>query len=128
VNEPRWIDRDLALAVHERQLAEHGGQAGIRDTHLLDSALARPRQLNFESTPPPDLCALAASYAHGLLKNDPFLDGNTRTASVAYRVFLKWNGLELNTTREDRYLQMRALAAGDLSEEDFARWLRKVTS
>jgi death-on-curing protein len=114
------------LAIHERQLAEHGGQAGIRDPHLLESALARPQQLFCYGDPPPDHCALAAEYAYGISKNHPFLDGNKRTAFVAYRVFLKWNGFELTAGREDRYLRMLALAAGELSKEDFATWLRDV--
>ena len=127
MNEPHWITSDLARAIHERQLAEHGGQAGIRDPHLLESALARPKQLYCCGDPAPDLCALAAEYAYGISKNHPFLDGNKRAAFVAYRVFLKWNGLDLNASRDDRYLKMLALAAGELSKEDFARWLREVT-
>ena len=127
MKEPIWLPSGLVLAIHERQLAEHGGQAGTRDIHLLESALARPQQLFCCGDPPPDLCDLAAEYAYGLSKNHPFLDGNKRTAFVAYRVFLKWNGLELNATREERYLRMLALAAGELGKNDFAAWLRDVT-
>lgn len=125
--EPRWITSEIALAVHARQLAEHGGQEGLRDEGLLESALARPQQLYCYGDPPPDLCALAASYAHGLAKNHPFLDGNKRTAYVVYRLFLKWNGLELNARAEDKYMQMLALAAGEHDEESFSAWLRTVT-
>lgn len=127
--EPRWISPELALAVHNRQLAEHGGQVGVRDESLLLSALARPQQLWCYGDPPPDLCALAASYAYGLAKNHPFLDGNKRTAFVVYRLFLKWNGITIFlASKEDRYLWMLGLAAGDHSEASFADWLRTVTS
>jgi death-on-curing protein len=125
--EPRWITPEIALAIHNRQLAEHGGQAGLRDEGLLLSALARPQQLWCYGDPPPDLCALAASYAFGISKNHPFLDGNKRTAFVAYRLFLKWNGIELHADKVERYVKMLALAAGDDDEAGFAAWLRAVT-
>jgi len=125
--EPRWITAEMAIAFHNRQLAEHGGMPGIRDEGLFLSALARPQQLWCYGNPPPDLCALGAAYAFGLAKNHPFLDGNKRTAFVVYRVFLKWNGLELKTDKADKYLQMLALAAGDHTEESFTDWLRSVT-
>lgn len=121
------MNEELALAIHERQLAEHGGQGGIRDEGLLKSALARPQQLFCYGEPPQDLCALATSYAHGIAKNHPFLDGNKRTAFVIYRLFLKWNGLEQSATKEERYLHMLALASGKHSEVSFAAWLREVT-
>ena len=126
MREPQWLPLGLILAIHERQLAEHGGQAGIRDSALLESALARPLQLFSYGDPRPDLSALAAEYAFGLSRNHPFLDGNKRVAFVAYRVFLKWNGLDLNASREDLYRTQLALAAGELSKEDFAGWLREV--
>ncbi len=124
----RWISPELAIAIHNRQLAEHGGQAGIRDEGLMLSALARPQQLWTYGDPPPDLCALAASYAFGLAKNHPFLDGNKRTAFVVYRLFLKWNGLDLTASGDERYSTMLALASGDHTEESFAGWLRTVTT
>lgn len=124
---PKWITPAIVLAIHERQLAEHGGQSGLRDEGLLLSALARPEQLHSYGQPPPDLCALATAYAHGIAKNHPFLDGNKRTAFVTYRLFLKWNGLDLQATREERYLTMLALAAGEIPEDDFAQWLREHT-
>jgi death-on-curing protein len=120
-----WISRDLALAIHDRQLAEHGGGDHVRDASLLESALARPQQLHAYGTPPPDLADLAASLAYGLARNHPFVDGNKRTAHVCYRTFLVLNGAELIATDEDKYIAMLALADGSLSEADFAAWLRE---
>ena len=86
-----WIDRTLALAIHERQLSEHGGGSGVRDEGLLESALTRPQQLFAYGDPPPDLAALAASLAFGIARNHPFVDGNKRTALAACLVFLQIN-------------------------------------
>lgn len=119
-----WITRSLALAIHERQLAEHGGGEGVRDESLLESALARPRQLHSYESPTPDMADLAASLAFGLARNHPFVDGNKRTAHVCYRVFLAINGVELVASEEEKYVQMLALAEGSLSESAFAAWLR----
>ena len=119
-----WIERALALAIHERQLAEHGGGIGVRDEALLESALARPQQLWAYGDPPPDLAALAASLAFGLARNHPFVDGNKRTAHVCYRVFLALNDAQLEAGGEEKYAHMLALADGSLSETDFAGWLR----
>lgn len=119
-----WIDRTLALAVHERQLSEHGGGGGVRDEALLESALARPQQLFAYGAPPPDLADLAASLAFGMARNHPFVDGNKRTAHVCYRVFLALNDARLEAGDEDKYTHMLALAEGSLSESDFAAWLR----
>ncbi len=119
-----WISRALALAIHERQLAEHGGGGGIRDEGLLESALARPQQLHAYGDPPPDLADLAASLAFALARNHPFVDGNKRTAQVCYRVFLLLNDAEFDAGDEEKYAQMVALAAGETSEADFAAWLR----
>lgn len=120
-----WIEKDLALAIHERQLSEHGGNPGVRDAGLLESALARPQQLHAYGDPEPDLAALAASLAHGLARNHPFIDGNKRTAHVCYRTFLVLNGIELLATDEQKYVAMLALAEGSLSEAEFAAWLRE---
>ena len=119
-----WIDRALALAMHDRQLAEHGGGSGVRDEGMLDSALARPQQRHAYGDPPPDLAALAAALAFGLARNHPFVDGNKRTAHVAYRVFLALNDAELDTSGEEKYLHMLSLAEGNLTETEFADWLR----
>ncbi|MEZ0471243.1 type II toxin-antitoxin system death-on-curing family toxin [Luteimonas salinilitoris] len=120
-----WIEKPLALAIHDRQLAEHGGNPGVRDEGLLDSALARPQQLHAYGDPPPDLADLAASLAFGLARNHPFIDGNKRTAHVCYRVFLALNDADLKAGDEDKYVTMLALAEGSLPEADFAAWLRR---
>ena len=120
-----WIGRTLVLAIHDRQLAEHGGISGVRDEGLLDSALARPQQSQAYGDPPPDLADLAASLAFGLARNHPFGDGNKRTAHVAYRTFLLLNGAEMHASDEDKYVAMVALADGTLSEADFAAFLRR---
>ena len=119
-----WISQRLALAIHDRQLAEHCGSAGVRDQSLLDSALARPQQLFSYGDPPPDIAALAASLAFGLARNHPFVDGNKRTAHVCYRVFLALNDAELVATDEDKYIAMLRLAEGSITEAEFADWLR----
>jgi death-on-curing protein len=119
-----WLQKALVLAIHERQLAEHGGSGGVRDEGLLESALARPQQLHAYGDPAPDLSDLAAALAYGLARNHPFLDGNKRTAHVGYRTFLALNGAELVATDEEKYLTILALAEGKLGERDFAAWLR----
>lgn len=119
-----WIEKPLALAIHDRQLAEHGGQSGVRDESLLDSALARPQQLQAYGDSSPDLADLAASLAFGLARNHPFLDGNKRTAHVCYRAFLALNDVTITASDEDKYITMLALAEGSLSEAEFAAWLR----
>jgi len=119
-----WLELALVLAIHDRQIAEHGGSAGVRDDGLLESALARPQQLHAYGEPAPDLADLAAALAHGLARNHPFVDGNKRTAHVSYRTFLALNGVELDATDEEKYLTTIALAEGKLSERDFASWLR----
>lgn len=117
-----WIDAAVILAVHEEQLAEHGGGAGVRDAGLMDSALARP--VNLAAYGDPDVAELAAAYGFGLARNHPFVDGNKRTAFVAVELFLALNGWALAATDADCVLTMLALAAGDLDEPGFADWLR----
>jgi death-on-curing protein len=114
----------VVRAIQRRQLAEHGGREGVRDPGLLDSALARPRQLFAYAQPPPDLAALAAAYAFGLLRNHPFVDGNKRAALVVLRTFLKLNGRDLVASQEEKYRMVMGLAEGGLSEEAFADWNR----
>ena len=119
-----WIERVLVLALHERQLAEHGGGIGVRDEGLLESALARPLQLFAYGDPPPDLAALAASLAFGLARNHPFVDGNKRTAAVACELFLVLNDAALQASNIELYPVYLSLAEGSLSEAGFADWLR----
>lgn len=120
-----WIERPLAIAIHERQLSEHGGGIGIRDDHLLDSALARPQQAHAYGDPPPDLADLAASLAFGIARNHPFVDGNKRTAAVACETFVMLNGGTLDADDLALYPQYLGLAEGSLSEAEFAAWLRQ---
>jgi death-on-curing protein len=120
-----WIDAQVLRAVHEEQLSEHGGAAGVRDLGLFESALARPQQLAGYGTPPPDVAALAAAYGYGLARNHPFVDGNKRTAFVAVELFLWLNGQRLGADDADCVMTMLALAAGELAEVDFAAWLRR---
>ena len=120
-----WIERPLALAIHERQLAEHGGASGVRDDGLLASALGRPQQLQAYGDPPPDLADLAASLAFGLARNHPFVDGNKRTAAVACETFIMLNDAALQADDLELYPRYVALAEGSLSEAEFATWLRE---
>ena len=120
--EPIWISQDVILAVHDRQLAEHGGGSGIRDQGLLESALARP--INRWSYGADDFAELAAAYAYGIARNHPFVDGNKRTAWVAARLFLARNGVKLAFDKGDAIRIMLALAAGELPEEELAQWFR----
>ena len=119
-----WMNKSLVLAIHSRQVSEHGGSAELRDDGLLESALARAQQLHAYADPAPDLADLAAALAHGLARNHPFVDGNKRTAHVAYRTFLLLNGAELVAGDEEKYIAMLSLAEGKLSERKFADWLR----
>ncbi len=117
-----WIDPAVVMAVQEEQLAEHGGGTGVRDASGLESALARPQQLAHHGQP--DLADLAASYAFGLARNHPFVDGNKRTAFVAAELFLALNGFELVADDADCVVTTLALAAGELTEAAFAAWVR----
>ena len=121
-----WIEKAVVWAVHEAQLAEHGGSAGVRDAGLLASALARP--LNLVAYGEPDAAVLAAAYGFGIARNHPFIDGNKRTAFVCTELFLVLNGASLTADDADCVATMLALAAGDLAEADFAAWLRSHTA
>jgi death-on-curing protein len=103
MDDPIWITRDLATAIHNRQLAEHGGADGVRDEGLLDSALGRPRHLFAYTDPTPDIPTLAAAYAFAIAKNHAFIDGNKRTAYVVCRTFLVLNGYDMTAPLVDRY-------------------------
>lgn len=121
-----WITLDVALAIHDAQLAEHGGGEGVRDQGLLESPLARP--VNQAAYGTPDLPALAAALGFGLARNHPFVDGNKRTAFVAVETFLGLNGADLVADDADCVVTMMRLAAGDLNETDYANWLRAHTA
>jgi death on curing protein len=117
-----WLDAAVIHAVHDEQLGEHGGSAGLRDAGLLESALARPMQLAAYGEP--DAASLAAAYGFGLAKNHPFIDGNKRTAFVAVELFLALNGWDLSAGDADCVMAMLHLAAGEWSEARFADWVR----
>jgi death-on-curing protein len=117
----RWITRDIAMAAHAQSLADHGGSPGVRDEGLLSSALARPQ--NLAAYGEPGVHELAASLAYGLAKNHPFIDGNKRTAFLCAYTFLGLNGAELDADEAEAAAIMVDLAAGDVSEAEFARWL-----
>ena len=119
------IDAAVIRAVHDEQLAEHGGAAGLRDAGMLESALARPQQLAAYGEP--DVAALAAAYGFGLARNDAFVDGNKRTAFVAVELFLALNGCELIAEDADCVVTMLRLAASEIDESDFASWVRANT-
>jgi death-on-curing protein len=116
-----WVDHSVVVAIHEAQIAEHGGAAGIRDPGLLESALARPRSLLGYGTP--DDADLAAAYGFGIARNHPFVDGNKRTAFVAVELFLAINGQALAADDAECVLTMLAVAAGDIDEPAFAAWI-----
>jgi death-on-curing protein len=121
MSEPTWVDLEVVLAIHDEQLAEHGGQAGVRDRGLLESALARPRhQVVYGEQ---SLARLAASYAFGISRNHPFLDGNKRTSLVVAEFFLELNGLELTATDAECVNTFLQLAAGELTEDSLADWV-----
>jgi death-on-curing protein len=118
----RWVSRQALVLLHDESLAIHGGASGLRDEGLFESALARPENLAAYGTP--DVFACAAAYAFGLAKNHPFVDGNKRVAFLAVGLFLRINGYRLAVSQADAVEAVLSLAAGDLSEPDFAAWLR----
>lgn len=117
-----WIDNEVVYAIHDEQLAEHGGLAGVRNAVLFDSALDRPKNLAaYES---PDAADLAACYGYELAKNHPFIDGNKRTAHVLVELFLALNGYQLVSSDADSVLTMLGVASGQITERQFAQWIR----
>jgi death-on-curing protein len=121
--EPRWVSEQVALALHDRQLAEHAGPSGVRDAGALALALARP--VNRWAYGEDDLCALAAAYAFGIARNHPFTDGNKRTAWVMARLFLRKNAIGFAFAEREAIATVLALAAGELSEDELADWFRE---
>ena len=122
MTEWRWIGLPIVLAIHDRQIAEHGGLSGLRDTGALESALARP--LNLAHYGAPDAADLAAAYAFGLARNHPFADGNKRIAWISARLFLIDNGNRLSFEKTEAVPLMQALAAGEIDERQLADWFR----
>ena len=118
-----WLSRELILAIHDEQLAEHGGAGGIRDEGLLESALARP--LNRASYGEPDVAELAALYALAIARNHPFIDGNKRTSYVALETFLTLNGLDFAVSDAEAVVHMLAMASGELTDAEFTLWVRE---
>lgn len=122
--EPLWIETRDVLAIHDRQLALHGGAAGVRDQGLLESALARPRQ-HYAYADSPGILEMAALYSAGIVRNHPFVDGNKRTGFVAGILFLELNGFDFRATEPDATQAVMSLAAGTLDEAGFTAWLRE---
>jgi death on curing protein len=118
-----WLQKAVVLAIHEDQLTEHGGGVGVRDVGLLESALARPE--NLAAYGKPDVADLAAAYGYGISRNHAFIDGNKRTGFVAVELFLELNGHELAASDADCVMTMLAVASGDITETQFAAWLRE---
>lgn len=128
MNEPVWIRQDAVLNMHEEALMLHGGPEGVHDLGLLESALARPKNLFAYSDQIPSIARLAASYAKGIVANHPFVDGNKRTAFIVSVTFLRLNGVQLTATKEDRVLSFWSLAAGEITEEQLAQWFERNTT
>jgi death-on-curing protein len=122
MKEPIWVLPSVVSAMHEMMLAKHGGSGGVRDQGLLESALARPQQIFHYGEP--DLAELGAAYMAGIVRNHPFIDGNKRTGFMTGYVFLTRNGLDLEAPEADATQMVLALAAGELTESQFAAWLR----
>lgn len=119
----RWLTKQEVLAIHDMQLAWHGGASGLRDEGLLESALARAQNIATYSEETPSLAVLAAAYGSGIVKNHPFVDGNKRTGLVATFTFIEVNGFTVTASQEDAYFAFHDLAAGKFSEEELAKWL-----
>jgi len=122
VREPVWIDERDALALHDRLLVLEGGAAGIRDMALLQSALARPRQL-LAYGDKPGIIEMAAAYTTGIVRDHPFIDGNKRTGFVVGVLFLELNGYRFTASEEDAAQAVLGLAAGTIEEADFTSWM-----
>lgn len=121
MSEPVWLPIEAILALHEQLLARFGGSAGVRDKGMLESALGRPQQLSHYGDP--SVFAIAASYAFGIVKNHPFIDGNKRTGFMAAYTFLGANGYRLIAPEEEVVVQTLGLASGAIGEEEYAAWL-----
>jgi death-on-curing protein len=122
MSEPFWLTRQMVVAIHDEQLAIHGGAGGLRDEGMLESALDRPRnKWTCEQAELPDL---AAAYAFGIARNHPFVDGNKRTSLLALYTFLGVNGVDFIVPEADAASIIISLAAGEVSEASLTRWIR----
>ena len=121
----RWISASLVYAVHDMQIARHGGLSGLRDKNAVESALGRAQQMATYGEPAPDAADLAAAYAYGLARNHGFSDGNKRTAWVIARVFLLDNGTRIEFTEIDAIHVMQSVAGGTIDEQELAQWFRE---
>ncbi|TGD99389.1 type II toxin-antitoxin system death-on-curing family toxin [Methylobacterium nonmethylotrophicum] len=124
---PLWVEKEVVLAIHDEQLAEHGGAVSMRDRLMLDSALDRPRNRH-EFGGCTDICELAACYAFGLARNHGFLDGNKRVSAVVTELLLALNGYELTASDGDVVQTWTAIAAGEMTEKDITAWIRRFVS
>ncbi len=118
---PEWVLKEAVLAIHNRQIAEHGGAVGLRDAGLLESALEKPKNLYHYGKP--TIAEMAASYAFGITRNHPFIDGNKRTAFVICRLFLQLNGQDLQASSQEKYRTFLQLGAGEISEIELSNWI-----
>lgn len=118
-----WVDKAVVLAIHDEQIAEHGGSSGLRDEGLLDSALARPVNLSLYGNP--DVVALAACYGFGIARNHAFIDGNKRVSAVVTELFLNLNGVDLRASDADLVMTWIRLSSGGLDEAGLEQWIRQ---
>jgi death-on-curing protein len=122
VTEPFWLTRQIIVAIHDEQLAIHGGASGLRDEGMLESALDRPKnKWAYEGA---ELTELAAAYAFGIARNHPFVDGNKRTSLLALYTFLGVNDVEFDVPEAEAAAMILSLAAGEVSEDSLTRWIR----
>jgi death-on-curing protein len=119
---PQWIDLSVVLAIHEQQIAEHGGSLGIRDLGMIESALGRPQNLLLYNDP--DIFDLAAAYGYGLAQNHGFIDGNKRTAYVVTRLFLILNGYDITASALEKVITFSKVGQGEIDQTALASWLR----
>src|ERR1017187_1631961 len=128
MQEPIWMEVADAVIAHDLELAAHGGSVGLRDSGLLESALARPKNILAYAESAPSLAALAAAYAFGISSNHPFVDGNKRTALLVSFAFLDVNGLEVTASQEDAFITILGLAAGEITEDHLTLWFERNTA
>lgn len=123
---PQWIDLSVVLAIHEQQIAEHGGSLGIRDLGMIESALGRPQNLLLYNDP--DIFDLAAAYGYGLAQNHGFIDGNKRTAYVVTRLFLVLNGYDISASEIKKVITFEKVGKGEIDQTALASWLRSQSN